>query len=339
MILASLIVGWSGSLFALPAGSFNGEQNNRPEITLALPRLAVNAGGELSLPLSVSGLTGQEIFSLYLKVEIDTTVIQVLGVQKTGVTQNWQSPTWNVVNGELQISHFGISPFISDGNALLINIAAVGTETQRSLLDFTLAALNEGNPPCTTQYGIVYIGNPNPYFDVQEDLQVMAGDMITLEVHAHDPLDKALTLAVQNLPVGAEFLDLGNGNGILNWATTSSSGGVHALQFIATNPDGLFGTMGVQITISSLPSNPQNVSLTLSGNGMLLQWDPVVTDILGNPLAVSYYRIYAADHPFFSIGDASLLGTAFTNSFLVEDALAMGNRAFFQITAVAAGVR
>jgi hypothetical protein len=72
---------------------------------------------------------------------------------------------------------------------------------------------------------------------------------------------------------------------------------------------------------------------------MLLEWDPVVTDILGNSLTVSSYSIYMSDQPYIGVGEASLLGTSYTNSFMIENAQTMGNRAFFQITAVTAGDR
>jgi len=256
LILAGILLCRPGPLAGVQNEIPDPREDPQTQVVLALPRTAIAAGDSMDLSLSVSGLSGQEIYSLYLKVAVDTTVVRILDVQKTGVTQDWQNPTWNVVNGELRISHFGTTPFTGNGEALLIRILAIGEEDESTLLDFNLAALNEGDPACATIHGIVYIGIPSPWFDQIGDLQYNENELISLEVLAHDPLELHLTLSVQDLPSNALFEDLGGGAGLLSWAPDYYSAGFYNLLFQATNTAELAGELSLQIEIVNVPQPP-----------------------------------------------------------------------------------
>ncbi len=79
------------------------------------------------------------------------------------------------------------------------------------------------------------------------------------------------------------------------------------------------------------PLQPQNLSIAVSGNDLILDWDPVGYSIYGEPLTPDFYVIYRSTVPF---GSYSFVGiTTGTMSTQANDAVNFG-RVFYKVTAV-----
>jgi len=53
----------------------------------------------------------------------------------------------------------------------------------------------------------------------------------------------------------------------------------------------------VKYNLTPVPAAPQNLQISVLGNDVFLQWDPVDQDIYGNSLIPSYYLIFRSDNP------------------------------------------
>ncbi|MFA7057730.1 MAG: fibronectin type III domain-containing protein, partial [Candidatus Cloacimonadales bacterium] len=84
---------------------------------------------------------------------------------------------------------------------------------------------------------------------------------INLQINATDPLDKALSLSVMNLPAQATFTDNGAGSGVIAWETDYYSAGVYNLVITATNADNLSSQLAVSLIIENIPQSPQFITL------------------------------------------------------------------------------
>ena len=89
----------------------------------------------------------------------------------------------------------------------------------------------------------------------------------------------------------------------------------------------------VPITIANaVPIPPQNVRCEVSGNNIIVTWDPVTQDANGNPITPSGYQVYVSANPnagFFAYGTPAT-GTTFTD---YNVAVAYGRR-FYRIVAL-----
>ncbi len=79
------------------------------------------------------------------------------------------------------------------------------------------------------------------------------------------------------------------------------------------------------------PLNPQNITLTRTGNTSLLAWDPVTQDTDGNAITVWAYRVYADNTPDFAISPANLLSTIFDTNFMDHS---VSNIRFYKVVAL-----
>jgi len=83
--------------------------------------------------------------------------------------------------------------------------------------------------------------------------------------------------------------------------------------------------------LPAAPLSPQEIILQELENDIILSWQPVVMDVIGNPLTVSSYLIYASDQPDFEAGPVYLIGTTDQTSFSINP---VQSRMFIKIIAV-----
>jgi hypothetical protein len=82
---------------------------------------------------------------------------------------------------------------------------------------------------------------------------------------------------------------------------------------------------------SGIPVPPENLTLTISGNDVLLQWDPVTEDTEGNLIVPAYYKIcYASFNPY---GIYSFLGATELISWTHYNG-ALISKGFYRVVAV-----
>jgi hypothetical protein len=94
------------------------------------------------------------------------------------------------------------------------------------------------------------------------------------------------------------------------------------------------------MTSSSVPPTaPQNVSLNISGNQLVINWDEVNLDINGNPIGVSYYEVHASDRPNFQCSNETLLDTVEGTELVLDGVLYFADRLFFKVITVSGAIR
>jgi len=90
--------------------------------------------------------------------------------------------------------------------------------------------------------------NRAPVIDPVSPQTVTAGQLLAFIIHATDPDGDAVTLAAENMPDGAVFVDSGDGLGGFEWIPQSADTGLHTPSFLASAA-GLTDTLEVDITV------------------------------------------------------------------------------------------
>ena len=85
---------------------------------------------------------------------------------------------------------------------------------------------------------------------------------------------------------------------------------------------------GVIEIIPSPPTSPDNVNIEIIGNGAIITWNPVITNVNGNPINVDGYVIYSSNSPDSAFNYlASTTDTTYTYSNI-----ALSSKMFYQVT-------
>ncbi len=92
-------------------------------------------------------------------------------------------------------------------------------------------------------------------------------------------------------------------------------------------------------TSSALPQTPQNMSVTIQGIQVTVDWDDVTQDIQGNPIGISYYEVHIADQPYFECSNETLLATVESSQIVLDGLTESVDRLFFKIIAVSGAIR
>jgi len=82
------------------------------------------------------------------------------------------------------------------------------------------------------------------------------------------------------------------------------------------------------------PMTPSNFRLSIIGNDVLLEWDPVLTDTNGNPIEIAAYLIYGSTDPGFTVDFGSLLDMTDQTFYVFEDIAAFVDLVFFRVSAL-----
>ncbi len=254
--LILLIMSWINVSQALQEASLKEDYITPNQVELRLPKLAMGLTDTLTVPLDIIGLNNEDVYSIYLKIALDTTIVHVEDVVSGFLTEDWNTPIWHIVNGELRISHYGLAPITQSGNALNILMTARGEENTSTELTFALGALNEGTPQADLVAGRVFIGTPYPVISDILESEFEENNNINIPIIVTDPLDKNLVIDLSNLPEGASFTDNGDGTALINWASDYYSAGEYNMLISATNEDTLSSQVEFNLIISNIPQSP-----------------------------------------------------------------------------------
>lgn len=102
---------------------------------------------------------------------------------------------------------------------------------------------------------------------------------------------------------------------------------------LSGNASGLSAEL--RIVLGSFPAEAQNLRITTQGADIILNWDAVNTDLLGNPISITGYRIYAAELPDFTPSEASLILESSSPTAILSPVANSHLRRFFRVTAIA----
>lgn len=92
-------------------------------------------------------------------------------------------------------------------------------------------------------------------------------------------------------------------------------------------------------TASAPPQSPQNLSVIVQEQLLLLDWDDVTIDTLGNPITIDGYQIHVGDNPDFECNNDSLIATVSVSHLELEDVVDYVDRLFFRIIATSGSIR
>ncbi|MDD4667669.1 MAG: C25 family cysteine peptidase [Candidatus Cloacimonetes bacterium] len=89
----------------------------------------------------------------------------------------------------------------------------------------------------------------------------------------------------------------------------------------------------LRFLLGSYPAAVENLRISRSSNSYVLNWNVVNTDLVGNPLTVSGYRVYASESPEFELNQATLITETSSNSLNLPDSASPSGMRFFRVTA------
>ena len=81
------------------------------------------------------------------------------------------------------------------------------------------------------------------------------------------------------------------------------------------------------------PEAPENLTISVSNSLVILNWDDVTQDVLGNPIIPSYYEVFVGDHPEFICNFDSLIATVNESYLELADVVDYADRLFFKVVA------
>ncbi|MBI9031833.1 formylglycine-generating enzyme family protein [bacterium] len=82
--------------------------------------------------------------------------------------------------------------------------------------------------------------------------------------------------------------------------------------------------------LRNLPA-PQNINIIENNGEFVLSWDPVESDIYGNPVTPDYYNIYKAED--LAQPNYTVIGTSLGHTYTLPQNIASNDIAFFKVTA------
>jgi hypothetical protein len=90
---------------------------------------------------------------------------------------------------------------------------------------------------------------------------------------------------------------------------------------------------------SAEPMAPANLTISIVNGLLILDWDDVTQDILGNPIVPSCYEVFVGDNPEFICNFDSLISTVNESYLELEDIVEYADRLFFKVIALTGMIR
>jgi len=86
-------------------------------------------------------------------------------------------------------------------------------------------------------------------------------------------------------------------------------------------------------TSSAKPMAPANLSISIENGLVILNWDDVTQDVLGNPIVPSYYEVFVGDYPDFICNFDTLICTVNESYLELAEIVDYADRLFFKVIA------
>jgi photosystem II stability/assembly factor-like uncharacterized protein len=149
---SSVSSGWSASY---TAGGAAPSDTTRRE--LRIPSASVPVG-TFSVPVNVSGITGQNVLSCQMTIGFDSTMIRLTGVSVVGTLADSSVVAVNSsVPGRLTFTLFRATPFVGNG-ALLNLLGTTRASSGQTAINVVSAIFNEGSPSVSAVGGTITLG-------------------------------------------------------------------------------------------------------------------------------------------------------------------------------------
>ncbi len=129
------------------------------DITVSVPDSSAASGADISIPIRVTDVSGQDIYAFGCTLTFDSTVLAANGATSAAsLSETWGAPTVNTVSGGIQIGAAGSSALAGSGNLLWINFHVKGADGSSTTIHFDQFSFNEGTPGATTVDGNFTVG-------------------------------------------------------------------------------------------------------------------------------------------------------------------------------------
>ena len=132
------------------------------EVTVNLSDTSAYPGDTLNVPVTVSDLTGQGVYSYQFKIKYDSTVVKAIGIDSTKtLTESWGTTWINMATpGEIEIGNYGVEPLQHAGALIYIILNIVGEINDSTHLVFQEFEFNAGQPNTMITNGSIKILHP-----------------------------------------------------------------------------------------------------------------------------------------------------------------------------------
>lgn len=139
--------------FLMGVGLIAAHTASAQTISVSLPTL-YTTDRTVALPVSIGNVTGQDVKAFLFTITYDPTVLEITGVDATGLlAEGFSIVENNTVPGQLTLAAAHTNPLAGEGDLLFINATFKGKGTTD--LDFGSFTFNEGQPRAGTQDGIL----------------------------------------------------------------------------------------------------------------------------------------------------------------------------------------
>jgi len=113
-------------------------------------------GAEISIPVSISDVTGLGVVSYQFKIKFDKTFLTYSSLNTTTcITTGWPTPTSTSTDSSVTVWHAGSTPLTGSGNLINLNFSVKSTATpgDTSVIRIQDVYVNEGSPKFNTFNG------------------------------------------------------------------------------------------------------------------------------------------------------------------------------------------
>lgn len=228
------------------------------EITVSLTDACYPTGGDVSVPMEISGIDAEVIYSIYTKVTFDPAVVTLNEVSSgADLPAGAQISSNSSASGQVVIAIWGSNEIGANGVFANFAFSIIGEEGSGTDLVFDYFYFNEGSPSVTSDNGIIFYGDPDPVLANPGNMTFNENDTVAFTITAHDPLGTALVLDLTTeLPTGVNWQDNSDGTGIFTWQTNYLSGGSYPLTFTATNEAMITDNISFDLIITNVLQAP-----------------------------------------------------------------------------------
>ena len=161
--ISGLSVGTFAGTVTVTAAGAGGSPKNVPVtleihsvsgIIVSIPDSWGPSGSELEIPVNVTDVTGEGIYSFLMRLTYDSGILEATGTSVTEtISSDWGSPTINITPGQIAIAMAGSDPLRGSGVLVVVRFQAKGSTGDRTTIQFAEMTFNEGSPVATTDDG------------------------------------------------------------------------------------------------------------------------------------------------------------------------------------------
>ncbi len=247
---------------ALFLGAFVGWGTLQAQVTVSTPVITAAPGDAITIPVTVSNLTGLNVTSVEIVLSCDTTILRFNGYDLGGT----------LLDGWLASANFTVAPY-GPGKIKVSGANSVATSGAGVLLRITGAAQNKGGftalqivsvlfnigiPSATLTSGSLRLNRP-PTITAISSKTVAEKGTLSFTATATDPdlPNDTLSYSIVGGPTGASIVA---STGVFTWVPDFGQAGPYSVKIRVTDLGGAKDSTTVAITVTHTNQKPSFVS-------------------------------------------------------------------------------